>query len=214
MGLRRLWRTCSQGLLLARWVGRGLAYVSTTCRPAFPAFEANVVALYSNRDAGMKQMLLLSAIAMLALPAQAGVLLKVLETEYTNGPLKTRIEVSDVLSRDAVDVPHLNLHPDTNAEHAALIRTLAPGIPFDDPKVRDQVAEILASSPDACVVGGTGPGLRVGLLVSPVEHIDIFVPGVVDKRRIGSVYLSGCLAENPPECLGRQECAAAKMTTD
>lgn len=89
----------------------------------------------------------------------------------------------------------LNLHPDTDAKHSEMVQLLSAGMPFDQLPVRNEIASILQTYPTAC-----RDTLIVGLVVSPVEHIDTWIPDVKDKRRVGVVSIEECMEVQPLEC--------------
>lgn len=151
----------------------------------------------------------IAALMALSASAWAEPFLKLVETEYTDGPVKVRIRVPNLLIFDVAGKPHLALDPLGNPDHARVIDILRPGIPIDQENIRDDIASLLAQFPQPCLNGPSEQGLSFALLVSPIEDIDRFVPDVIDKRRITSVYLSRCLAETPKACLYSQKYTGA-----
>ena len=141
----------------------------------------------------MKRPVVCCALLAITLPASA-MRLVLVEEKHAQGPIITDISVEDVLGE--TPKPHLKLHPERNAEHGKLIDILAAGMPFEEVRIRDQTAEILAGFPGACK-----PVLGVAMLVSPIEDIDTVVPGVRDRRRIVGLYVGNCLAVDLEECL-------------
>lgn len=138
--------------------------------------------------------LILTPLLMLPLSAAAGATLYVMETEYTGGPEKTFARIDNVLAQDAEGF-YLDVHPSTKVTHKQALDLLAPGVPIYDVKIQRQLAKLLGGFPTPCL-----DNLSLTLLVSPVEDIDQFVPGVQDKRRITAVYVGDCLAVDLAEC--------------
>lgn len=136
-------------------------------------------------------------LAAATLPASAyGLSLHVVEKESLMSPsYKKRYVVDDALGTDDQGHPDFNLQPEANAEHKALIDLLAPGVSFDDPKVRKEVAGILYTLPPQCREHS-----ELVLKVNPIGDITAWLPDVKDKRRITILAVNQCLAETPPEC--------------
>ncbi|WP_373489349.1 hypothetical protein [Blastomonas sp.] len=104
-------------------------------------------------------------------------------------------QVNDILGQDADGSPRLNLFPERDPKHKALINLLAPGLAVDKPQVRKDIAEILARYPQQCL------GISaLALAVEPIGDVDICVPGETDNRRVTQLLFTGCLAIDLRDC--------------
>ncbi|WP_373489347.1 hypothetical protein [Blastomonas sp.] len=126
----------------------------------------------------------------------AGITFQVEEKEalYTKHYLH-RYVVPDVLGYDRTGKPYLKLDAARNAEHKAIVDLLAPGIGFDRPEVRDEIAALLHGLPAACKQRS-----ELVLKLNPIEDIDRWVPNVTDNRRITIVAVNGCAEPVPKAC--------------
>lgn len=104
-------------------------------------------------------------------------------------------EVKNILVYDKDGTPHLNLVPEQNPKHKALVELLKPSLYVDQPKRRDEIAGLLARFPEQCRANGT-----LALAVEPIGHIDICVPGENDNRRVTQLEIHGCAETVPREC--------------
>lgn len=126
----------------------------------------------------------------------AGITLQVEEKEALSTKYYLhRYVVPDVLGYDRTGKPYLKLDPAQNAEHKAIVDLLAPGVGFDRPEVRDEIAAVLHGLPAACKQGS-----ELVLKLNPIEHIDVWVPNVANNRRITIVALNGCAKPVPKAC--------------
>lgn len=131
-------------------------------------------------------------------PAFPGVVLNVMETEYTGGPEKAFFSEPDALKVDAQG--RSTLLPDvlTDPKHRAMAAILDPGIPFSEKEVRRELGALLSGYPRSCQTAARP--FSVTILVSPVEDIDQFVAGVTDRRRITAIYVGDCTEIDLREC--------------
>lgn len=151
----------------------------------------------------MKPWVLSAVLCCPSLPALAEPFVTVIDIEYAGGPIKANIRVDPALRWDEQGRPHFDLRPASEPEHALLISHLTRGIGFDNEVVQDFIAGLLSSFPSTCIGRGLlAPRQGIGLhfQVRPILKMFRLVPGIVDQRRITSVHIDHCLAQQLPEC--------------
>lgn len=104
-------------------------------------------------------------------------------------------EAKNILVFDAQGTPRLNLLPDDNPKHKALIDLLKPGLYVDRPAIRDEIAGLLARFPAQCQATG-----KLAVAVEPLDNINVCVPGATDNRRVTQLLFTGCVEPEPKAC--------------